>query len=219
MERKFWVDRWKRNRIGFHQVNYNVWLTKYWGDLGLDSSSTVFVPMCGKSLDMRWLEQQGHLVRGIDLAGIALEAYFAEGHEEFRQVAQGSLTRYEGRSSVLFCGDFFELTAVDSTGVAAAFDRGALVALGPNHRGNYVDHMLRVLPEGSQILLVTLEYDQHLVSGPPFSVLPEEVETLYESRCSIEVLESAPTDLVPPHFQAHGVESAVECVYRIIKER
>ncbi|MCZ6640040.1 MAG: thiopurine S-methyltransferase [Gammaproteobacteria bacterium] len=218
MERKFWVDRWKRNQIGFHQVNYNVWLTKYWGDLGLPSASPVFVPMCGKSLDMRWLEQQGHLVRGIDLAGIALEAYFEEGHEEFRQVAQGLLTRYEGRSSVLFCGDFFELTAVDLAGVSAVFDRGALVALGPSHRGNYVDHMLRVLPERSQILLVTLEYDQHLVSGPPFSVLPEEVETLYENRCSIEVLESATTDLVPPHFQAHRVESAVECVYRIIKE-
>jgi len=78
--------------------------------------------------------------------------------------------------------------------------------------------MLHVLPECSQILLVTLEYDQHLVSGPPFCVLPEEVAALYENRCSIEVLESAPTDLVPPHIQAQGVDRAVECVYRIIKE-
>ena len=79
--------------------------------------------------------------------------------------------------------------------------------------------MLRVLQEQSQILLVTLEYDQNLVTGPPFCVLPEEVTSLYESRCSIEVLDSAPTDQVPPHFQAHGVDRAVECVYRIIKVR
>ena len=163
---------------------------------------------------MRWLEKQGHLIRGIDLAEIALEAYFEEGNEAFERTSRGLLTRYEGLNSILFCGDFFELTAVDLSGVVAAFDRGALVSLAPGDRSNYADHMLRVLPEESQILLVTLEYDQHLVCGPPFSVLPEEVFTLYEGRCSVETLESAPTDLVPPHFQAQGVGSAVECVYR-----
>ena len=157
-------------------------------------------------------------VRGIDLADIALEAYFAEGNEDFDRTVQGSLVKYEGRNSVLFCGDFFELTAVHLRGVVAAFDRGALVSLAPARRGSYVDHMLRVLPEESQILLVTLEYDQNLVSGPPFCVLPEEVATWYEGRCSVETLESALTDLVPPHFQAQGVERAVECVYRIVKE-
>ena len=79
--------------------------------------------------------------------------------------------------------------------------------------------MLRVLPEKSQVLLVTLEYDQHLVSGPPFCVLPEEVNSLYERRCSVEALESALTDMVPPHFSAQGVDHAVECVYRIVKLR
>ena len=72
------------------------------------------------------------------------------------------------------------------------------MALGPGSRESYVDHMLRVLPEQAQILLGTLEYDQHLVSGPPFCVLPEEVNDLYESRCSVEPLESALTDKVPP---------------------
>ncbi len=146
MDRKFWVDRWKRNQIGFHQVNYNVWLTKYWGDLELPASSPVFVPMCGKSLDMRWLEQQGHLVRGIDLAGIALEAYFDEGNETFERTAQGAIARYEGSKSVLFCGDFFELSAEHLNGVEGTFDRGALVALPQGRRVSYVDHMLRVLP-------------------------------------------------------------------------
>jgi len=167
---------------------------------------------------MRWLEKQGHRVRGIDLADIALAVYFEEGNEDFARTAQGSLTRYEGLTSILYCGDFFELTAGDLNGVVAAFDRDALVALASGHRGRTVDHLLRMLPECSQILLVTLEYDQHLVSGPPFCVLPEEVAALYENRCSIEVLESAPTDLVPPHFQAQGVDRGVECVYRIIKE-
>lgn len=41
----------------------------------------------------RWLEKQGHRGRGIDLADIALTAYFAEGNEDFARRAQGSLTR------------------------------------------------------------------------------------------------------------------------------
>ena len=94
------------------------------------------------------------------------------------------------------------------------------VAAGEQTSGNEtITLSAETLRQAAQILLVTLEYDQHLVCGPPFSVLPEEVFTLYEGRCSVETLESAPTDLVPPHFQAQGVGSAVECVYRIIKEQ
>jgi len=55
---------------------------------------------------MRWLGKQGHRGRGIDLADIALTAYFAEGNEDFARRAQGSLTRYEGLTSILFVVTF-----------------------------------------------------------------------------------------------------------------
>jgi thiopurine S-methyltransferase len=82
-----------------------------------------------------------------------------------------------------------------------------------------VDHLLRVVPDQTRILLVTLEYDQHLIAGPPFSVLPEEVTVHFEERCSILPLESKPTNELPPKFAAQGVERAVEAVYQIVKER
>ena len=219
MELKFWRERWKGNQIGFHQPEYNPWLVKYWDRLGVPDGSSVFVPMCGKSLDMRWLVKKGHPVRGIELIDLAIEAYFEEAGEPYERATADKLVKYQGPNTAILCGDFFELTAADLVGVSSVFDRGALVALPANVRGRYVDHLLRVIPEQTRILLVTLEYDQNLVAGPPFSVLPEELVVHYEERCSIEPLESKPTDLLPPKFAVQGVARAVEAAYQIVKER
>jgi len=219
MDLKFWRDRWQSNQIGFHQAQHNRWLVKYWEQLGVPDGATVFVPMCGKSLDMRWLVSRGHAVRGIELVDLAIEAYFEEAGESYEREPAGRLTRYKGAQTTILCGDFFELTAAELLGTRAVFDRGALVALSPTMRSRYVDHLLRVIPDGTRILLVTLEYDQHLVAGPPFSVLPEEVTRHYQERCSITPLESAGTDELPAKFAAQGVGRAVEAVYQIVKER
>jgi thiopurine S-methyltransferase len=219
MELKFWRDRWHSNQIGFHQAEFNPWLVKYWERLQLPDASGVFVPMCGKSWDMRWLVTQGHLVHGIELIELAIEAYFEESDEPYQRVVSDSRVSFQGSNTDIVCGDFFELIATDLADISAVFDRGALVALPANLRARYVDHMLRVIPDQTQILLVTLEYDQNLVAGPPFSVLPEEVTVHFEERCSIQPLESKATDILPPKFSAQGVARAVEAVYRIVKER
>lgn len=218
MELKFWRDRWRRNEIGFHQSEYNPWLLKYWDQLDLPAGACVFVPLCGKSLDMRWLVGRGHEVRGIELVELAVEAYFREAGEPFEREVKGRLTRFQGPDTAIICGDFFDLTAAELAGTRAVFDRGALVALPPGARGRYVDHLLRVIPEGTRILLVSLEYDQNLIAGPPFSVLPEEITVYFEERCSITLLESSATENLPPKFAAQGVSRAVEAVYHIVKE-
>ncbi len=219
MELKFWRDRWRRNQIGFHQAEFNPWLVKYWERLGLPDACGVFVPMCGKSQDMRWLVRRGHLVWGIELLEGAIEAYFEEAGEQYERIVSGTRVSYQGSNTVILCGDFFQLTAADLVGTSAVFDRAALVALPANMRARYIDHMLRVIPDHTRMLLVTLEYDQNLVAGPPFSVMPEEVTVHYEKRCSIELLESKATDLLPAKFAAQGVERAVEAVYQIVKEQ
>lgn len=218
MELKFWRDRWHRNEIGFHQVEYNPWLLKYWDELALADGASVFVPLCGKSLDMRWLVDHGHQVRGIELVDLAVDAYFQEGGEEYERQVTDRFVRYHGPRTVLLCGDFFDLTATDLVGTAAVFDRGALVALPAEARRRYADHLLRVIPDGAQILLITLEYDQNLVAGPPFAVPPEEVTVHFEERCSIRLLESITTEELPPKFAAQGVSRAAEAVYHIVKE-
>lgn len=218
MEREFWLERWRSNQLGWHLPDTNPALARYWEDLGITRGAAVFVPLCGKSVDMRYLESQGHPVVGVELSADAISAYFEEGGETFESTEGFYLTRCEGPHSTLYCGDFFDVSAGDILGVRAVYDRGALVALPEKMREKYADHLLRIVPEHAHILLLALEYDQRLVSGPPHAVTGEEIERLYSPRCRVTCLDRIATDRVPPHFAAAGVEKAMETVYHIVKD-
>lgn len=217
MKPKFWLDRWQAKQIGFHQEEYNSLLVESWPGLELAEGARVFVPLCGKSLDMRWLESEGHRVVGVELAQLAIENYF----EQETGVSAEPVDRfvlYSGGLTEIYHGDFFDLTTPLLSGVEAVFDRGALVALPQDMRFRYVDHMLRIIPDGCQILLITLEYDQSRVSGPPHSVSEEEVEKNFGVRCDVSLVDSIVTSALPPHFEVQGVRQAIENVYRIKKQ-
>lgn len=218
MNREFWLDRWRLNQIGFHQAQFNARLLRHWSSLEVPPGARVFVPLCGKSRDMLWLADQGYPVLGIELATAAIDAFFTEAELSSTQRRHGALTLYESTRIDIYCGDFFELTPLELAGVDAVFDRGALVALPSEMRARYAGHLLSILPARAEILLLTLEYDQARVAGPPFSVSEAEVDALFGSRCSIDVLEATVSDRVPPHFEANGIREAGESVYRIVKE-
>ncbi len=217
MKPRFWLERWGKNQIGFHQAEHNKLLLEFWPLLNLEPDSKVFVPLCGKSLDMRWLENAGHQVVGVEIAQVAIETYFAEGAETPEQSLVDRFVSHQGSATTIFQGDFFDLTAPLLEGVTGLFDRGSLVALPPDMRFRYVDHLLRIIPDGCRILLLSFEYDQNLVAGPPHAVYAEEIESHYGTRCDIELLDAIVTRALPPHFEEQGVQQAVEAVYLITK--
>ena len=218
MESEFWLEKWASNQIGFHRKDSNPLLVKYWPELGVTQGSGVFVPLCGKSLDMRYLESLGHPVFGVEFSETAAQAYFAEADESF-DVSDGFYLRcYKGTHTTLYVGDFFDVHVPDILGIRGVYDRGALVALPPALRSMYVDHLLRIVPEHAHILLITLEYDQDGVAGPPFSVTEAEIAALYEPRARWQCIGSIETTELPPKFSAAGIESAREAIYHIVKE-
>jgi len=218
MQRDFWLERWRNNEIGFHLADVNPRLRQFWPELGLPDGAPVFVPLCGKSLDLHWLAAQGHRVVGVELVEAAVHAFFAEANASSRIERSARLPCHQSGDISIFCGDIMELTALELRDVAAVFDRAALIALPPRMRAHYVDHVLRIIPDATQVLLVTLEYDQALVSGPPHAVLEDEVRALYGARCTVEKLAVKPITAIPPSFAAAGVTEAVETVYRMVKQ-
>lgn len=64
MEQEFWHERWQNNRIGFHEAEHHPPLAAHWPVVAADSHDDVFVPLCGKLLDMFWLANHGHGVIG-----------------------------------------------------------------------------------------------------------------------------------------------------------
>lgn len=189
MDTDFWLQRWQNNEIAFHQGEANALLVDYLKDLSLAPGGRVFVPLCGKTLDIPWLLSRGYPVAGVELSELAVEQLFAELGVAPRLSKVGKLTRYSASGLDVFVGDIFELTAETLGPVDAVYDRAALVALPQEMRGQYATHLMAITHRAPQ-LLITFEYDQELMAGPPFSVNAAKVHQRYSGRYDLTLAES-----------------------------
>ena len=219
MKADFWHERWEANQLGFHQNEVNGLLMRHWSTLNLDAGQAAFVPLCGKSLDMRWLSEQGHPVMGVELSPIACRDFFAESKTPTTQAKVGNFECSSADGYVLYCGDFFDLTQKDLAEVGGVFDRGSLVALPPELRRRYAKHMSEILPGGAQILLLTVDYDQSEMKGPPHSVPDEEVESLFGQDFLLDRLDRKGPSEPPPPFKARGMSSVSESIWRLERRK
>lgn len=195
-----WLGRWAQGRTGWHEAAGNEGLRSYWPDTA--NPGSVLVPLCGKSPDLLWLARRGHDVVGVELSEIAVEGFFNDHELAFERDPDGPLIRYGATdiSLVLFCGDYFEFR---SAGFDALYDRGALVALSGDLRPRYVEHTRQLLRPAATRLIVTLEYDQEIVGGPPYSVTAGELATYWDDM--VKVGEKDDIDNCPPKFRQAGL--------------
>ncbi|MDP2546619.1 thiopurine S-methyltransferase [Oceanobacter sp. 4_MG-2023] len=193
MDASFWHAKWERGEIGFHQNETNPVLVKYYERLALKEGQRVFLPLCGKTLDIGWLLGQGVQVAGAELNESAIQALFAElgVTPEIRQI--GPLLQYQADGLDIFVGDIFDLSAEVLGEVDAIYDRAALVALPPALRQRYSEH-LRQLTDTARQLLVSYEYDQEKRKGPPFSVPRAELHQHYDQDYRLLLLETEEID-------------------------
>ena len=191
-------------------------LQKHWPALDLPAGSRVLVPLAGKSLDVAWLAQQGHDVLAVELSPIAVAQFFEEHglRPDIRSTPLGTV--YRAGSIEFLCGDIFALDAATLGRCTACYDRAALIALPPELRARYVRHVYGHLPAGCRTLLLTLDYPQADMDGPPFAVPEAEIRALYGDRWHIERLESRDILAQEPKFAARGVSRLHTEVFRLI---
>jgi len=187
VDASFWHDKWARGEIGFHEGQANAHLVAHFERLALPPGSRVFLPLCGKSRDLGWLLERGYRVVGIELSQVAISQLFEDLGLTPQVTTAGALTHYAVEDMDIFVGDVFALTAEALGPVDAIYDRAALVALPPQTRPRYAAHLVAIASAAPQ-LLVTFEYDQSRLDGPPFSVAGAEVEALYAQAYRLEPL-------------------------------
>ncbi len=190
MKPEFWHQRWQDNQIGFHRDTPNPKLVAHFSCLGLSAGDRVFVPLCGKSLDIHWLLGHGVRVAGAELSPLAVEQFFAESGLTPGIEDLGPVKRFYADDIDIFVGDIFDLTGDILGPVDAIYDRAALVALPPNVRRRYAAHLVR-LSQAAPQLLITFAYDQALMPGPPFSVPNAEVTEYYATEYQMHLLEQS----------------------------
>jgi thiopurine S-methyltransferase len=172
-----WLARWRDGRIAFHEGRPNALLVHHLARLA--GRRRVLVPLCGKAEDLAYLAAHGHEVIGVELAAQAVREFF-EAHGLAPSVAErGPFVEYRAGAITLLAGDMFAATPALLGPIDALYDRAALIALSEDVRPRYVQQIRALVPAGAPGLVITLEYHQERMAGPPFAVLEPELRALY----------------------------------------
>jgi thiopurine S-methyltransferase len=192
MHASFWIERWNAGQIGFHEGKPNRFLERF--AARLEPAHSVFVPLCGKAIDLDALATAGKRVVGSELVPLAAQQYFTERGVEprvrsthFGEVYEAPGAQSEGGSVAIVVGDVFRFE-LEGPPFDAIYDRAALVALEPSTRDRYADKLASLLRDEGRVLLVTFDHDAP--SGPPHAVPHAEIERLFASAFAIEHLAS-----------------------------
>lgn len=213
MDAQFWHQRWEKQQIGFHLDEVNPLLVEF--EQRCFKPAPIFVPLCGKSRDMYYLAQKDYSVTGIELSERALRDFQDESASALEEQQTDGFLQFCGHKLHLYCGDFFRLTPVELGSVHQVYDRAALIALPPQMRPSYVEHLLTIMPRPLSIMLITLSYPQSQMKGPPFSVPDEEVRSLFRSANQIEQLHYTSILEKEERFRQKGLTELFEAVYHI----
>jgi thiopurine S-methyltransferase len=187
MDARFWHQRWEQNDTFWHQSEANPLLTAHFKKLSVPKGGRVFLPLCGKTLDIPWLLSKDYRVVGAELSKIAIGQLFAGLGVKPKIKALGKLDHYSVKNLDIFVGDIFDLSRKVLGPVDAIYDRAALVALPPKMRERYTAHLMKMTNKAPQLLL-SFVYDQSLMDGPPFSVSDDEVKRHYGKSYHLTLL-------------------------------
>ena len=209
---EFWHNKWAANQIGFHLEDVNPLLIEFWKKTDPSYEKSVFVPLCGKSEDLIWLASKHEEVQGVELSQIAVRAFFSE-HFYTPTVTQisGQHELYQFDELSVYTGDYFTAPIQP---VDIIYDRASLVALPEEMRVQYVERLKQLLKPGGKILLVTLDYDQSEMAGPPFSVPKLEIDQLFAGY-KVTMLNQDIADDDHPKIAKKGLSRFCEEVYLI----
>ena len=209
---EFWENRWKNNQTGWHREVYNEMLVKHWPSLKIDTECRVLVPLCGKSLDMRWLGEQGHSIVGLELVEEAVHAFFQEHDLDAKQIHLHEHVHHSSPPYAILQGDVFAVNP-DMVQAEAWYDRAAMIALPVSKRQEYVEQLRKLTTYDACGLLVTFAYPQEQMEGPPFALHDDDVIRLFANGFNVERLETVQLE----DEKDKGLSDVYSSVFRIQK--
>ncbi|WP_434931159.1 thiopurine S-methyltransferase [Shewanella sp. HL-SH5] len=219
MEPQFWHEKWQMQQIGFHQPQVNPLLIRFWSELNLVPMSKIFVPLCGKSLDMCYLAELGHQVQGCELSQTAIEQFFNDNQLPF-QVQQHTQHQFYAADQIqLIQGDIFALDPSVTTDIGGFYDRAALIAWPEDMRQQYAQTLAKLIPVDISGLLITLDYPQDTLKGPPFAVSPDWVEQYLSPYFEVTLLACEDVLADNPRFVNKQVPWLNEAAYKLTRKK
>ena len=132
---KTWQTKWQEGCTKWHIGEVNPFLQEFFHllDDGNLKGKRIFVPLCGKTVDMKWFYDQGMSVIGVDVSELAVKEFFTDNALNYAvidspMISDCKIYRHDDRLSIYLC-DIFKLDAASLGGhFDYLWDRGALVA-------------------------------------------------------------------------------------------
>jgi len=214
MDLEFWKKAWVDGRTAFHQGQTSPHLVRHLPLLNIKENDHILLPLCGKTLDLLYLQDMNLKVTGIEISELAIEQFQAEHPREYKRAQKNNFTVYQNQKLEIWNGDFFEFHSEITSPIHYVFDRAAMVALPFELRKQYAQKLCEFLKLGAKLLLVTFEYPQEKVQGPPFSVTRSEVEIFYKEFKVQEIYREAAT-VTGPKFVEAGINQVENVCYLI----
>ncbi|XP_071835510.1 probable thiopurine S-methyltransferase isoform X1 [Apostichopus japonicus] len=211
-----WVNIWKKGKTKFHKKDVHSIIKTYLPRLIEGKKNPTFLlPLCGKSVDMKWLLDQGLNVSGCEIAEEGVEQFFQENNIDFTVESLGGKIEgklYKGKKLpvTIYVCDFFELPSVTSCRYDCVWDRGSLAAINTKDRSRYCNVMKKLLKADGRWLLDVFELDHVKFAGPPFNQDTEELRQLIGIQYDFEQLRRK--DAMNPWSETWGVS------YFIVKD-
>jgi len=188
MDASFWHKCWERSSLGFHQEQVHPFLLEYFDKLIKPDDKHVFVPLCGKSLDMVWLAERLN-VTGAELSEIACHDFFADKKLSYNKQCLGDFSVLSHDNLVLLQGDFFKLMPVDINSPDWIYDRAALIALPKKMQKSYANHLTSFIDKNTRLMLISLEFPEDELSGPPFPITQPQLKDFFPN-CDVDLIAS-----------------------------
>jgi thiopurine S-methyltransferase len=211
---------WRKDQTAFHQQVVNPLLIRFWTSLELKKPSRIFVPLCGKSLDLIWVMQQGNEVIGVELSPVAVKAFFNENGLAPHKQKQGKMTVWQDGRMKILCGDYFSLDRDDLGEIDVVYDRAALTALPEDSRKKYVAHLRAIVPLRCRIFLLTVEdavpeWHASMLQDSRYEV-DKEVKSLYEPYFAIDIAHAESAWEADMSGTNESASAVVHKVYRLV---
>lgn len=216
MEAQFWLNKWQNNEIGFHLPAPHPWLVALWETMVAQkaASQTVFVPLCGKTLDLDFLLEQGCKVVANELSEDAVKAVFARLNLTPIVTPWAGGSCYQAGELTIYAGDFFLLNAQRIHSIDWVYDRAAIIALPADMRADYTQKLIELCPDANQCV-ITLDYDQSIMNGPPFAVSTDELHQHYGTHYEMTLLKEGDIIKHEPKFAQNGLPALFQRVYQL----
>lgn len=208
----FWQQHWSDGQTAFHLDDIHPDLQVFLPVLSLELGDTVFVPLCGRTLDIGYLLNVGYNVIAIEMVEYAVQQLFNQLSivPEVSGWKQGKC--YRADHLTVYVGNYFDLSSDECAEVSAIYDRAALAAMPYKLQQRYCQHLGDITVYAKQLVIASA-FDQTKMQGPPFTITPQHIQQYYGQHYTIELLNEIETIKEEMDFQKQQLDSFIRRTY------